>query len=48
MPLEGFLDRAMRGLDAGRDEIAFGLRRVSRSGARLAPGRLFALINSGG
>ena len=32
MPLEVFLDRAMRGLDAGRDEIAFGLGRVSRIG----------------
>ncbi len=48
MPLEVFLDRAMRGLDAGRDEVAIGLGRVSRIGARLAPGRLFALINSGG
>ncbi len=47
MPLEDFLDRAMRGLDAGRDEIAIGLGRVSQVGARLAPQRLFRLINGG-
>jgi uncharacterized oxidoreductase len=45
MPLERFLDRAMRGLDVGRDEIAIGLGRASRIGARLAPKRLFSIIN---
>jgi uncharacterized oxidoreductase len=47
MPLDTFLDRAMRGLDAGKDEISIGLGRVSQVGARLAPQRLFSLINSG-
>jgi uncharacterized oxidoreductase len=47
MPLGTFLDRAMRGLDAGKDEIPIGLGRVSQLGARLAPKRLFSLINSG-
>jgi len=47
MPLERFLDRVMRGLDAGKDEIPIGLGRVSQIGARVAPKRLFALINHG-
>ncbi len=45
MPLERFLDRAMRGLDSGTDEIPIGLGRVSKIGARVAPKRLFSLIN---
>ncbi len=45
MPLERFLDRAMRGLDAGKDEIPIGLGRLSQIGARVAPKRLFSLIN---
>ena len=48
MPVDDFVRRAVRGLDAGRDEIAIGLGRVSRLGARVAPRRLFALVNSGG
>jgi uncharacterized oxidoreductase len=47
MPLHTFLDRAMRGLDAGRDEIPVGLGRVSQIGARVAPRRLFSVINPG-
>jgi len=47
MPLERFLDRAMRGLDADKDEIPIGLGRVSQIGARVAPKRLFSLINRG-
>lgn len=47
MPLDDFVDRAMRGLDSGRDEIAIGLGRASRIGARVAPKRLFSIINSG-
>ncbi|HYO02154.1 MAG TPA: SDR family NAD(P)-dependent oxidoreductase [Mycobacterium sp.] len=47
MPLERFLDRAMRGLDAGKDEIPIGLGRVSQIGARVAPKRLLSLINRG-
>ncbi len=45
MGLERFLDRAVRGLDAGKDEIPIGLGRVSQIGARVAPKRLFSLIN---
>ena len=47
MPVDAFVDRAMRRLDAGEDEIAIGLGRVSRIGARVAPKRLFSLMNSG-
>ncbi|RKN39328.1 SDR family NAD(P)-dependent oxidoreductase [Micromonospora endolithica] len=47
MPLDDFVGRAMRSLDAGRDEIAIGLGRVSRLGARVAPKRLFSIINRG-
>jgi uncharacterized oxidoreductase len=47
MPLDAFLNRAMRGLDAGKDEIAIGLGRVSRIGARVAPKRLFSVLNRG-
>ncbi len=47
MPLDRFLDRAIRGLDAGKDEIPIGLGRVSQLGARVSPKRLFSLINSG-
>ena len=45
MPLERFLDRVMQGLDAGKDEIPIGLGRVSQIGARVAPKRLFTIIN---
>ncbi len=45
MPLQRFLDRAIRGLDSGKDEIAIGLGRASQIGARVAPKRLFSLIN---
>lgn len=41
------LDRAMRGLDAGKDEIPIGLGRIFQIGARVAPKRLFSLINRG-
>jgi len=47
MALERFLDRAMRGLDAGKDEIPIGLGRLSQIGARVAPKPLFSLINRG-
>jgi uncharacterized oxidoreductase len=47
MSLDAFIDRAMRGLDAGKDEIAIGLGRLSRIGARVAPKRLFSIINRG-
>lgn len=47
MPLDDFLDRAMRGLDRGKDEVPIGLGRVSQVGARVAPKPLFSLINRG-
>ncbi len=47
MSVDDFVDRAMRGLDAGKDEIAIGLGRLSRIGARVAPKRLFSIINRG-
>ncbi|WP_247827379.1 SDR family oxidoreductase [Arthrobacter antioxidans] len=47
MPLDRFLDRAIHGLDAGKDEIPVGLGRVSQIGARVFPKRLFSLINRG-
>ncbi|MGL5819145.1 MAG: SDR family oxidoreductase [Phycicoccus sp.] len=45
MPVDRFLDRVVRGLDAGRDEIPIGLGRVSQIGARVAPQRLLSLVN---
>ena len=45
MQLDTFIDRALRGLDSGKDEIAIGLGQVSRIGARLAPKRLFSVMN---
>ena len=48
MSLDRFLDQAMRGPDAGKDEITIGLGRVSRIGARVAPRSLFVLINGRG
>ena len=47
LPLERFLDRAIRGLDSGKEEIAIGLGRVSQIGARVAPRHLFSLVNRG-
>lgn len=47
MALDTFLDRTMRGLDRGKDEVPVGLGRVSQIGARLAPALLFSLINRG-
>lgn len=48
MPLDDFLDRTMRDLDGGKDEIPIGLGRVSQIGARAAPKLLFSFINRGG
>ena len=45
MPLEEFVAHAMRGLDQGHDEIAVGLAKVARLMARLAPGRIFRIVN---
>ena len=43
MPLGRFLDRAMRGLDVGKEEIPIGLGRLSQIGARVAPKPLLSL-----
>jgi uncharacterized oxidoreductase len=45
MSLEDFTAGAMRGLDAGREEIVVGLARAARFGARFAPGLLFRTVN---
>ncbi len=45
MPLDAFLDRAVKGLDAGRDQVVVGPARVLRTGSRIAPGRLLTLVN---
>lgn len=47
MELDTFVAAAMKGLDAGRDEIAVGLARPLRLGSRLAPGRFLDIVNSG-
>jgi uncharacterized oxidoreductase len=45
MMLDRFVREALAGLDAGRDEVAVGLARVLRIGARLAPGRFLQIVN---
>lgn len=45
MSLEDFTAEAMRGLDAGQEEIAVGLARAARLGARFAPRLLFKAVN---
>jgi uncharacterized oxidoreductase len=47
MELDAFVAAAMKGLDAGRTEIAVGLARPLRLGARLAPSRFLDLVNRG-
>ena len=46
MPLATFTRAAMRGLDGGQDEIAVGVAKLLRIGARIAPGRLFQIVNT--
>ena len=45
MPLETFVTEAMRGLASGRDEVAVGLARVLRIGARVAPGAFLRIVD---
>lgn len=45
MPLEDFVAASMRGLDAGHDEIAVGLAKAARLMSRLAPDRIFRIVN---
>jgi uncharacterized oxidoreductase len=47
MPLERFLDRAMKGLDSGRDEVSVGLGRVAKVASRVSPKGLLWLVNRG-
>lgn len=47
MELDAFVAAAMKGLDAGKDEIAVGLARPLRFGARLAPSRFLDIVNRG-
>lgn len=45
MSLEKFLAKAMRGLDEGQAEIAVGLAKTARAGARIAPTRMLKIVN---
>jgi uncharacterized oxidoreductase len=45
MPLEAFVQKAMAGLDTGREEVTVGLARVLTVGARVAPRRFLRLVN---
>jgi uncharacterized oxidoreductase len=45
MDLDMFVRAAMIGLDRGHDEVAVGLARVLRVGARVAPGRFLKIVN---
>jgi uncharacterized oxidoreductase len=45
MPLERFVQAALAGLDAGRDEITVGLARVLRVASRALPGLFLRIIN---
>ena len=45
MTLDAFVSAAMKGLDAGRPEIAVGLVRVLRPAARIAPRLFLKLVN---
>ena len=45
MKLEAFVATAMKGLDAGRNEIPVGLARVLRTASRVAPGLFLNLVN---
>lgn len=45
MSLDAFVVAAMKGLDAGRDEVTVGLARVLRAGSRIAPETFLGIIN---
>lgn len=45
MELDAFVRVALAGLDGGRDEVAVGLARMLRIGARIAPGRFLNIVN---
>lgn len=45
LELDAFVREALAGLDRGRDEVAVGLARILRVGARVAPGRFLRIVN---
>ena len=45
MPLSRFVEQAMKGLDAGRDEVHVGLAKVLRVASRVAPGLFLNVVN---
>lgn len=45
MELDRFVAAAMKGLDAGKDEIAVGLAKALRLGSRAAPTRFLSIVN---
>ena len=46
MRLDAFVEAAMAGLDAGREEIAIGLARFLRTASRVAPDLFLNIVNS--
>jgi uncharacterized oxidoreductase len=47
MELDTFVAAAMKGLDAGKDEIAVGLASALRFGHRVAPSAFLSIVNRG-
>lgn len=45
MKLDAFVAAAMKGIDAGQNEIAVGLAHMLKTGARLSPGMFFGVVN---
>lgn len=45
MPLAAFVQAAMAGLDAGKEEIPVGLAKILRTGSRLAPSFFANIVN---
>lgn len=45
MGLDQFVQEALAGLDTNRDEVAVGLARMLRVGARFAPKRFLSIVN---
>jgi len=45
MPLDQFVEQAMRGLDSKKEEVPIGLARMARFRSRLAPHQFLSIIN---
>jgi uncharacterized oxidoreductase len=45
MPLDEFMSAAMKGLDAGREEIPVGLAKALRIGSRISPALFLNIVN---